>query len=80
LIHILSPLKIYVLIYSSMVRAAATTGINLYTSSVWDRILTDLSEHSKKKITRKMIISEGQRRWCCLPDSTREIWESRAKK
>ena len=63
-----------------MARTAANTGIMLYTSSIWDRIQTDLSTDSKKKVTRKMIISEGQRRWSCLPDSTREIWDSRAKK
>ena len=79
LIPIAAPLKNYVLIYSSMGRAAATTGIKLYTSSVWDRIQTDLSQETKK-VSRKMILSEVQRRWVCLPDSTRELWESRAKK
>ena len=62
-----------------MARTASVTGIKLYTSSVWDRILGDLSQKSKKKVTRKMILSEAQTRWFCLPDSTREIWDSRAK-
>ena len=55
------------------------TGQKLYSSSVWDRIATDLSSTSKKKVNRKMITSEIAQRWACLPNATREIWETKAR-
>ena len=57
------------------------SGFNLYMAEARYRVKSDLDAQLKKggKLERGAVMSEVGKRWRCLPESSREIWNNKAR-
>lgn len=64
----------------SMAATNSKAGFNLYTADIKERIADELTTNLKKgkQLQPRVLTSELGRRWKNLPESTRNIWNTKA--